>query len=112
MNNMDAKEIQEYCDNHEEKCYANKLQPFMEELNNIKNKLETLNETVLLIPERLGEKFDKRYAGKTTEVAVYAVIGLITLTVIGTIINGIINQKNELSEADIIRIIDDNYSQK
>lgn len=67
----------------EKELETNKLehQAFMDKLEDFGKQLTALMLKVEGLPEKLLEKTDKRYASKTTEKAVYAIIGAVCLAV-------------------------------
>lgn len=62
----------------------------MQELKELGNKFESLALEVRGLPEKILEKADVRYASKTTERAVYGLIGALCLTVVLGVVEFII----------------------
>jgi len=58
----------------------------MQELKTLGDKFEELALEVRGLPEKILEKADRRYASKTTERAVYTLIGALCLTVVYAIV--------------------------
>lgn len=55
---------------------------FMDKLNELGSQLTSLMIKVEGLPEKILQKADDRYASKTTEKAVYGLVGAICLTVV------------------------------
>lgn len=64
---------------------ANNLK-VVEKLDNLEENLNQVKVQIAELPERLAEKFDQRYASKSTEVAVYSFIGLVVTGVVVAIL--------------------------
>lgn len=65
---------------------------FMDKLEGMEKKLDKLAIDIALLPEKIFEKADKKYASKIIERAVYAIIGAVCLTVVYAIIELVIKR--------------------
>ena len=87
---MSELELQKICFEHTKECMATKIKPFMEEIKNI-------NKNLTALPEKLEERFDKRYADKQTQKdvtviksdirrVVWMLVGVVILALTGLVI--------------------------
>jgi hypothetical protein len=85
-----------------------------DKIDNLKDEISNIKIDIAKLPEVLVEKFDCKYASKKTEVIVYGMVALILVAVFGQIISNVVvsQKRNVLSEQDVKRIIEENYTQQ
>jgi len=86
--------LQKICSEHSENCKDNNLNPLMQEIKNLGEKINKVNVNIAGLPSRLEERFDSRYADKHTEKAVNDIkrsIAWVIKLVMGGVIVGVLN---------------------
>lgn len=59
----------------------------MEQLQNIREEIQSLSVNLAKLPEQMAEKFDNRYASKRTELAVDRLGWLVIVAVVGGVLS-------------------------
>jgi hypothetical protein len=76
---------QETCNQHQ-KTMAEKIDKIAEGIDDIKTDMTAIKVDIACLPQAIFEKGDNRYASKTVERAVYALIGIIVFAVMGALL--------------------------
>jgi hypothetical protein len=104
----DLQECRKNCD-IKEKTMSEKIDELKSDLNSLGTEIKV---KLAGLSGELAKEFDGRYATKQTQIIVYGLVAIILTSFVGYLIKDAYTVKQSLSEEDIIRIIDDNYTQK
>jgi hypothetical protein len=69
-----------------QKTMAEKIDKIAEGISDIKTDMTAIKVDIACLPQAIFEKGDNRYASKTVERAVYALIGIIVFAVMGALL--------------------------
>ncbi len=87
-------EIRKHCGMMKRECMTNNINPLMQEIKNLGEKINKVNINLAGLPSKLEDRFDNRYADKNTEKAVddikKSIAWVIKLVMSGVIV-GVLN---------------------
>ena len=96
---MQTPVTKEYCNNQ--------VRIMTNEISDVKDAVNDLRVDVARMPELILEKSEGKFASKTTEKIVYALVGIICLAVIGSVVNSVVvTNKSNLDEGTITEILE------